>query len=73
MAFVRNQFYNANILIENGNETLPKELEYSRTLNNLKIKHSGSHYLGVSIYEEYLRELLQRKKPGSILKHKVGI
>lgn len=56
-AFVRNQFYNANILVENGNENLPKDLDYSRTLNNLKIKHEGSHYLGISIYEKYLKQL----------------
>ncbi len=57
-AYVRNQFYNANILVENGNENLPKDLEYSRTLNNLKIKHNGAHYLGISIYEKYIKELL---------------
>jgi CHAT domain-containing protein len=71
LAFVRNQFYNANILIENGNETLPKELEYSRTLNNLKIRHSGSHYLGVSIYEEYLRELQKEKSQARYLNTKL--
>lgn len=58
LAYIRNQFYNANVLVENGNETLPKELEYSRILNSLKIKHKPSHYLGVSIYEEYLKQLL---------------
>lgn len=57
-AYVRNQFFNANILVENGNENLPKDLDYSRTLNNLKSKHNGAHYLGIAIYEEYLKELL---------------
>ncbi len=61
-AYVRNQFLYANLLIENGlEESLPKDLEYSRTLNNLKIKHNASHYLGISIYEEYLK-LLQKQK-----------
>lgn len=71
LAFVRNQFYNANILIENGNEHLPKELEYSRTLNNLKIRHSASHYIGISIYEEYLRELQKEKSQARYLNTKL--
>ncbi|MBL7862357.1 MAG: CHAT domain-containing protein [Cyclobacteriaceae bacterium] len=57
LAYVKNQFYNANILVENGNENLPKDLDYARTLNNLKIKHNGAHYLGMSIYEKYLKQL----------------
>lgn len=71
LAFVRNQFYNANILVENGNEHLPKELEYSRTLNNLKIKHSASHYLGISLYEEYLRQLQKENSQARYLNTKV--
>lgn len=62
-AYVKNQFLHANFFLENGLEIdkLPKETEYGRTLNNLKIKHSASHYLGISIYEEYLK-LLQKQK-----------
>lgn len=71
LAFVRNQFYNANILVENGNENLPKDLDYSRTLNNLKIKHSGSHYLGISIYEEYLKELQKENSQAKYLNTKL--
>ena len=59
LAYVRNQFYNAKMLKENGNESLPKDLEFSRTLNNLKIKHKPAHQLGVEIYEEYLKELVK--------------
>lgn len=57
LAYVRNQFYNANVLVENGNEDLPKELEFSRTLNNMASNHKSSHYLSVEIYEAYLKQL----------------
>ncbi len=57
LAYVRNQFYNANVLVENGNEDLPKELEFSRTLNNMASNHQSSHYLSVEIYEAYLKQL----------------
>ena len=59
LAYVRNQFYNANVLVENGNEDLPKELEFSRTLNNIKSNHQSSHYLSVEIYEAYLKQLVK--------------
>ncbi len=70
-AYVRNQFFNANMLVENGNQSLPKDLEYSRTLNNLKIKHSASHYLGISIYEEYLKELQKDNSSAKYLNTKL--
>lgn len=59
LAYVRNQFYNAKTLKENGNESLPKDLDLSRTLNNLKSKHKPSHYLAVEIYEEFLKDLVK--------------
>jgi len=71
LAYIKNQFYNANILVENGNESLPKDLEYSRTLNNLKIKHSGSHFLGISIYEQYLKELQKENSSAKYLNTKL--
>ncbi|MFZ1808233.1 MAG: CHAT domain-containing tetratricopeptide repeat protein, partial [Cyclobacteriaceae bacterium] len=59
LAYIKNQLYHAKMLIANGNENnLPKELEYSRTLNSLKARHKASHYVGVELYEEYLKQLL---------------
>ncbi len=60
IAYVKNQFYNANVLVENGNVTLPDELEYDRTLDILKGSFQPSHYLGIQIYEEYLKQLLRQ-------------
>ena len=57
IAYVRNQLYNANMLVENGNENLPKNMEYDRTLLILKTFFKPSHYLGIQTYEEYLKEL----------------
>jgi CHAT domain-containing protein len=59
--FVNNQFLNANILVENGNEDLPKELAYDRTLDDLKSLHVPSHRMGIFIYEAYLREQLRKQ------------
>lgn len=58
--YIGNQFANAAVLIENGNEDLPRDLELDRTLNLLKANYRASHKLGILIYEEYLKEL-QRK------------
>jgi CHAT domain-containing protein len=63
LAYVRNQFYTANVLVENGNEDLPRDLDYSRTLNNIKSKHQSSHYLSVEIYEAYLKQLVKEGGP----------
>lgn len=59
LAYAKNQFNNANVLVENGNEDLPKDLEYDRTLNILKTFFKPSHYLATQVYEEYLKELLR--------------
>lgn len=59
LAYIKNQLYHARMLIANGNEnSLPKDLEFSRTLNSLKARHKASHYVGVELYEEYLKQLL---------------
>ena len=71
LAYVRNQFYNANILIENGNENLPREMEYDNTLSNLKISHKASHYLGIEIYEKYLAQLLHGSSESRYLNTKL--
>ena len=71
LAYVRNQFYNANILIENGNENLPREMEYDNTLSNLKISHKASHSLGIEIYEKYLSQLLHGSSESRYLNTKL--
>ena len=55
---VKNQLYNAKVLTENGNENLPNDLEYSRTLGYLKSQHKASHVIGIEIYEAYIQQLL---------------
>ncbi|MBX2915841.1 MAG: CHAT domain-containing protein [Cyclobacteriaceae bacterium] len=65
--YVRNQFIIANHYLMHGlGKSLRKDVDFSTSLNNLKIKHSPSHYLAVSIYENYLREL---QKSGSSAKY----
>ena len=59
MEYLSNQYYNALVLTENGNESLPKDLEYDRTLNTLKAYFKPSHRLGVLLYEEYIKQLLR--------------
>jgi CHAT domain-containing protein len=59
--YVNNQFLNANILVENGNEDLPKSLAYDRTLDDLKSAHVPAHRTGILIYEAYLREQLRKQ------------
>lgn len=58
--YIANQFANAQVLIENGNEQLPRDLELDRILALLKANYRPSHKLGILIYEEYIKEL-QRK------------
>ena len=59
LAYIRNQFYNASILEENGNVELPKDLAYSNLLDLLKADHHASHALGIEIYGQYLKQLLR--------------
>jgi CHAT domain-containing protein len=59
LAYVRVQFLYANLLVENGVESLPSEFAYSNTLNNLRASHKASHMLAVDIYEQYLKQLLR--------------
>lgn len=71
IAFVRNQFLNANILIENGNESLPSELEYSRTLARLKISHESTHYLAMGIFEETIKQLQKQDRSAALFNTKL--
>lgn len=72
LPYIKNQLYHAKMLIANGNENnLPKELEFSRTLNSLKARHKASHYIGVELYEEYLKQLLGGKSSAKYLNTKL--
>ncbi len=59
LPYISNQFHNANLLVENGNETLPDEMDYGRLLNNLKANYKPTHYLATQIQEAYIRQLLR--------------
>ncbi len=69
--YVKNQLYNAIILVENGNENLPRDLEYNNTLNNLTASHKPSHYLAIELYEQYLKELLKGSSQARYLNTKL--
>ncbi|MBK5279121.1 MAG: CHAT domain-containing protein [Bacteroidia bacterium] len=62
LAFVKNQFYWSNLIVEGGLEAdqkFPRGTGYDRALNNLKVAHKSSHYFGIEIYEQYLKRLLR--------------
>lgn len=59
MAYVKNQIYNAAMLVENGNESLPKEMSYIRLLGFFKADYQPSHVVGIKLYEDYLKQLLK--------------
>ncbi len=59
LAYVKNQVYNAEVLVENGNENLPRDLSYIRLLGFLKASHQPSHVLGIRLYEDYLSQLIE--------------
>lgn len=60
LAYVNNQFNNANMLMEtlNKDQDLEKRLSYERNLLVMKSYYRPSHYLAVKIYEAYLKQLL---------------
>lgn len=74
LAYVRNQFLYSIQIEEGGLEVdkeFPKGTGYDRALNNLKISHKNSHYLGVQLYEYYLRRLLQQNNSARYLNTKL--
>lgn len=71
IAYVKNQFLNATVLIENGNENLPRELEYSTTLANLKTKHKPTHYLAMGIFEETIKQLQRDDRSAALFNTKL--
>jgi CHAT domain-containing protein len=61
LTFANNQFLHSLLIVENGLELdrdFPKGTGFDDALNNLKAKHKNTHYLAISIYEEYLKRLL---------------
>ncbi len=69
--YVRNQFYNANILVENGNETLPNDLEYGRLIDLMNANHAPDHYLSLEMYEGLLRQYLKAGQDARYLNSKL--
>ncbi len=61
LAYLTNQFYNANMLVENGNERLPKDLQYDRTLTVVKSYFYPAHVLSIQLHEAYLKQLLREE------------
>ncbi|MBS1978876.1 MAG: CHAT domain-containing protein [Bacteroidetes bacterium] len=59
LAWVANQYGNAKVLVDNGNETLPKELEYDRNINVLKSYYNPTSTLAMQLYEDYLKQLMR--------------
>ncbi len=66
IVFVQNQYNWSNLIVEGGleaSQNFPRGTGYDQALNNLKISHKPSHYLGIEIYEQYLKRLLQEESP----------
>ncbi len=61
LIYARNQFEYANMLVENGNVNLPKDLQYDRTLLIVKTFFKPTHYLAIRLYEEYMKELMREE------------
>jgi CHAT domain-containing protein len=61
LPYVKNQLLFSNLLVENGlraDRSFPEHSGYERALDNLKVNHKASHYLGAEIYEQHLKRLL---------------
>lgn len=57
--YILAQFTQANILVKNGNESLPRELDYGNLLNLLKADYKPTHFIATELYEAYLGQLLR--------------
>jgi CHAT domain-containing protein len=53
------QYTLADILVRNGNENLPRDLDFGNLLNLLKASYKPTHYIATELYEAYLSELLR--------------
>lgn len=59
LTLVQCYYLNARMLVENGNESREKDLEFNSILNDLKKRTNPSNELAHQIYLDYLKELLQ--------------
>lgn len=72
LAYIKNQYALANLFLENGLETdLPKDVDFAKLLNDLKIKHNPAHYVGILIYEDLLRQLQKDNSSAKYLNTKL--
>ncbi|MBI1768208.1 MAG: CHAT domain-containing protein [Bacteroidetes bacterium] len=61
ITYVNNQFLHSSLILENGLEIdrdFPRGTGFDEALNNLRTNHKNTHYLAISIYEEYIKRLL---------------
>ncbi|MEK6783748.1 MAG: CHAT domain-containing tetratricopeptide repeat protein [Bacteroidota bacterium] len=61
LPYIKNQLYWSNLIVEGGleaDQSFPRGTGYDRAINNLKISHKPTHFLGIEIYEQYLKRLL---------------
>src|SRR4051812_43909808 len=61
LTYAKNQYLHANMLVENGNVTLPKDLEYDHTLLIVKTFFKPTHFLAIKLYEEYMKQLMREE------------
>lgn len=59
MPYILAQATQADILVRNGNESLPRDLDYGNLLNLLKANYKTTHYFATELYEAYLSQLLR--------------
>jgi CHAT domain-containing protein len=59
--YIRAQQTQADILVRNGNESLPRELAYGTLLNLLKSEYKPSHVTAIGLYEGHLARLLREE------------
>lgn len=60
LAEVRYRYLWAKVLVENGNKELPSDLEFDRTLNDLKKRTAPTNALAHEIYLSYVEHLLKK-------------
>lgn len=70
LAYCKNQFLFANMLIDNGlsiNKDLPRGTDYEGTIANLRTEHKQTHYLALELYERNIRRLQQQNNRARFL------
>ncbi len=74
LAYVTNQYYHANLLVENGLLDFKddaKGLHYDKTLNKLKSNHEESHYMAFELFESLLKWYLYQDQKAKYRSAKV--